>query len=148
MNHELSIETDPDLARIVREMQTVAVVGMKNEKQADVPAYRIPQMVQEHGIRVIPVNPTIKSSLGEMAYPNLAAVPDRFDTVNLFRRSEFIEPIADEILALPPDRRPRVVWMQTGIRNIAAARKLSDAGIEVVMDRCLGVYVARYRRSS
>ncbi|MFH1263933.1 MAG: CoA-binding protein [Pseudomonadota bacterium] len=145
MNREFSIESDTDLSRIIREMQTVAVVGMKNEKQADAPAYRIPQMVQEHGIRVIPVNPTIRFSLGEPAYPNLAAVPDRFDTVNIFCRSEFIEPIADEILALPIDRHPRVVWMQTGIRNVAAARKLSDAGIEVVLDRCLGIYVARYR---
>ena len=67
------------------------------------------------------------------------------DIVNVFRRSEVIEALADEILALPADQRPKTVWMQSGIRNDPAAKKLAQAGIQVVMDACLGVYVSRYR---
>jgi len=138
--------TDEDaLAEIVRGARVVAVIGMVDERKAHRPAYEIPHACQERGMRVIPVNPKIETSLGEKAYPNLAAVPDRFDLVNVFRRSEDVEPHADEVLALPPDRRPRVFWMQSGIKNEAAAAKLSAAGIQVVMDRCLGVYAMHYR---
>jgi predicted CoA-binding protein len=138
--------TDEDaLAEIVRAARVVAVIGMVDERKSDRPAYRIPHACQERGMRVIPVNPKIESSLGERAYPDLASVPDRFDLVDVFRRSEDVEPHADEVLALPPDRRPRVFWMQSGIKNEAAAAKLHAAGIQVVMDRCLGVYAMNYR---
>jgi predicted CoA-binding protein len=101
--------------------------------------------MQMRGIRVIPVNPTIASALGHRSYPDLASVPVRFDTVQVFRRSDAVGGVAREILALPADRRPRVVWMQSGIADPRAARDLSAAGIEVVMDRCLSVDMARYR---
>jgi uncharacterized protein len=138
--------TDEDaLAEIVRAARVVAVIGMVDERKADRPAYAIPRACQERGMRVIPVNPKIESSLGERAYPDLASVPERFDLVDVFRRSEDVEPHADEVLALPPDRRPRVFWMQSGIKNEAAAAKLHAVGIQVVMDRCLGVYAMHYR---
>jgi predicted CoA-binding protein len=138
--------TDEDaLAEIVRAARVVAVIGMVDERKADRPAYAIPRACQERGMRVIPVNPKIESSLGERAYPDLASVPDRFDLVDVFRRSEDVEPHADEVLALSPDRRPKVFWMQSGIKNEAAAAKLHAAGIQVVMDRCLGVYAMHYR---
>jgi predicted CoA-binding protein len=138
--------TDEDvLAEIVRAARVVAVIGMVDERKADRPAYRIPRACQERGMRVIPVNPKIESSLGERAYPDLASVPDRFDLVDVFRRSEDLEPHADEVLALSPDRRPKVFWMQSGIKNEVAAAKLHAAGIQVVMDRCLGVYAMHYR---
>jgi hypothetical protein len=79
------------------------------------------------------------------AYKDLASVPESFDIVDVFRRSEKLVELADEILALPPGRRPRVVWMQTGIRNDIAAAKLAEAGIQVVQDHCLKVYSERYR---
>jgi predicted CoA-binding protein len=139
------ITDEKTLAEIVRAARVVAVIGMVDERKAHRPAYEIPRACQEHGMRVIPVNPKIENSLGENAYPDLASVPDRFDLVNVFRRSEDVEPHADEVLALPPDRRPRVFWMQSGIKNEAAAAKLSAAGIQVVMDRCLGVYAMHYR---
>ena len=138
--------TDEDaLAEIVRGARVVAVIGMVDERKAHRPAYEIPHACQKRGMRVIPVNPKIEASLGEKAYPDLASVPDRFDLVNVFRRSEDVEPHADEVLALPPDRRPKVFWMQSGIKNEAAAAKLHAAGIQVVMDRCLGVYAMHYR---
>lgn len=143
---EAPLVTDESaLADIVRNMRTVAVIGMKDEKSR-VPAFEIPQVVQARGVRVIPVNPALESSLGEKSYPDLASIPDRFDTVNVFRRPDKVMPHAEEILALPAERRPSVVWMQTGVLNEEAAAKLSAAGIQVVMDRCLGVYASRYLR--
>lgn len=141
----IEITEETKLAAIVREARIVAVVGMVDESKADRPAFRIPRMLQEHGLRAIPVNPTIAASLGEPAYPDLASVPTRFDVVNVFQRSEKIGSVADSILALPPERLPRVVWLQTGIRDDDAAARLTAAGIQVVQDRCLGVYAAQYR---
>jgi predicted CoA-binding protein len=141
------IVTDEDeLAEIVRSARTAAVIGMKDERTPDVPAFEVPQTVQKLGIRVIPVNPTIERSLGERAYPNVASVPESFDLVNVFRRSSKVAPHADEVLALPPERRPLVFWMQTGVVDEPSARALAAAGIRVVMDRCLGVYAASHRR--
>lgn len=139
------IEDEKALAAIVRGARSVAVIGMVDERKADRPAYTIPKVCRERGLHVIPVNPMIESSQGLRAYPDLASVPEPFDLVDVFRRPEDVGPHADEVLALPPERRPRVFWMQTGIRNDAAAAKLTAAGIQVVMDRCLGVYAARYR---
>lgn len=137
---------EADIAALVRAMRVVAVIGMKDERAADQPAFGIPQIVQARGIRVIPVNPRIRAALGEVAYPRIADVPEAFDAVNVFRRASNVPAHAGEILALPEERRPRVVWMQTGIASDAAAAALTAAGIDVVMDRCLGVYVSRYRR--
>jgi predicted CoA-binding protein len=148
MSSAVEITDEAQLAAIVREARTVAVFGMVDESRSDRPAYRIPEMMQDVGIRVIPVNPTITSSLGEVAHPDLASVPMAFDVVDVFQRSEKIGPIADAILALPAERRPRVVWLQTGIRNDEAAARLAGAGIRVVQDRCMGVYAARYRKTS
>lgn len=145
MNPSLVVTDEQTLASIVRAAHRVAVIGMVDEERSDRPAYTIPAMCLEAGMEVIPVNPKIESSQGLRAYPDLASVPEPFDLVDVFRRSQDVEPHADEVLALPPDRRPRVFWMQSGIRNDAAAAKLTAAGIQVVMDRCLGVYAARYR---
>ena len=146
MSAPAAVVTDEKaLAAIVREARSVAVIGMVDERKADRPAFTIPEMCRKTGLHVIPVNPRIESSQGLRAYPDLASVPEPFDLVDVFRRSEEVEPHADEVLALPPERRPKVFWMQSGIRNDAAAAKLTAAGITVVMDRCLGVYAARYR---
>ena len=141
------IESEDELAEIVRSMRTVAVVGAKaGRRDPDAPAYGIPKMLEARGVRIIPVNPTIPSALGEPTRPNVAAVGERADVINVFRRPAVIEALADEILALPADERPGVVWLQSGIRSDPAAAKLTAGGIRVVMDRCLGVYAARYRR--
>ena len=137
-----------DLEAIVRAARVVAVLGMKDESRPLEPALRIPQMLLAHGLEVIPVNPTIDAALGRRAWPSLASVPVPFDLVDVFRRSERIPGIAEEILALPAQRRPAVVWLQSGIRHDAAARRLEAAGITVVQDECLGVLAARYRSAT
>ena len=143
MSHPNLVEDDAGIAEVARTCRVVAVVGMKDESRSWEPAFAIPAMCVERGIEVIPVNPTIASSLGRKAHARLADVLEDFDIVNVFRRPDRIPALADEILALP--RRPRVVWLQSGIRSDAAALKLAEAGIQVVQDACLGVIAARVR---
>jgi predicted CoA-binding protein len=143
--HPNLLESDAEIAAVARAMRVVAVVGMKDESRPWEPAFEIPRMIVERGAKVIPVNPTIEHSLGRKAYAKLADVPERFDLVDVFRRPERIPALADEILALPAEQRPEVVWLQSGIRNDAAALKLAEAGIRVVQDACLGVIAARVR---
>lgn len=141
-----TIDSETELEEIVRAARTVAVIGMRDESAKDQPAYEIPRLLQSLGLAIRPVNPKLTEVLGERAYASLADVPEAVDIVDVFRRSDAIPGIADEILALPSDRRPRVFWMQTGITNDEAAARLSAAGIKVVQDRCLGVYSRRYRK--
>ncbi len=145
MGHPNLIETEAELEAIVRAAKTVAVVGMKDEREPHLPSYEIPRVVESHGLRVIPVNPHIEKSLGQKAFPSLAAVKEQVDIVDVFRRIDAIPQLAEDVLALPGAQRPKVVWLQSGIRHDAAAQKLAAAGIQVVQDRCLGVYTARYR---
>ena len=137
------LESEEEIAEAVRSIRVVAVIGMKDEREPETAAHRIPKALQAQGMRVIPVNPKLVLALGEPAYASIGAVPDRFDTVDVFRRSSAIGEVADAVIALPPARRPRLVWLQLGIRNDEAARRLSEAGMDVVQDRCLMVEAAR-----
>lgn len=145
MPSPLIVESEAELAEIVRSARTVAVVGIKDGTDPTAPAHAIPKKLQSMGIRILPVNPKLSTALGERAHPDLASLPERPDVLDVFRRPDVIGALAEEILALPPEKRPPVVWMQTGIQNDAAAERLAAAGIRVVMDRCLGVYAKRYR---
>lgn len=142
-SHPNLIESASAIEEVARTCRVVAVVGMKDESRPWEPAFAIPKMLVDRGIEVIPVNPTISQALGRKAYASLADVPDAFDLVDVFRRSDRIPALVDEILAL--ERRPAVVWLQSGIRHDAAALRLAEAGIRVVQDACLGVIVARVR---
>ncbi len=139
------VEDERELEEIVRSARTVAVVGIKDGSDPLAPAYAVPKELLARGLKVIAVNPTISTALGQTAYPDLASIPAPPDIVDVFRRSDAVEQHADQVLALPPEKRPSVFWMQTGIRNDGAADELAAAGIRVVMDRCLGVYAKRYR---
>jgi uncharacterized protein len=139
------VESEDELAAIVRGMRTVAVVGMKDETRADQAAYAIPRMLWERGCQVVPINPTISAALGVPALRSVTELVERVDVLNVFRRADAVPALAQEVLSMPAARRPAVVWLQSGIRHDAAAQRLADAGILVVQDRCLGVYAARYR---
>ncbi len=139
------VEDEERLAAIAREMGVVAVVGMKGDDRAGEPAHEIPRRLQQLGVRVVPVNPTLDRALGESAFPDLASLPFHAPLVDVFRRSEAIPALVDAILALPEERRPQIVWLQSGIRHDEAASRLAEAGLEVVQDRCLGVYASLYR---
>jgi hypothetical protein len=134
--------TQAEVAAIVRGAKLVAVVGMKGDEAASAPAHSVPARMKERGIRIVPVNPTLREALGVPALARLADLTERPDVVQVFRRPEYVKALADEILALPASTRPKVVWMQSGISSVAAAEKLEAAGIRVVMDRCFAVDLA------
>ncbi len=139
------LETDEAVAAAVRAVRVVAVLGMKPGDDPGAPAHRVPASLAEHGIRIIPVNPKYASIDGRPCYAAIGDVPDRFDTIDVFRAPRFIPGHAAEILALPAERRPRLVWLQSGIRHDEAAIALAAAGMQVVQDRCLGVDMERFR---
>jgi predicted CoA-binding protein len=141
----LILESEADVAAAVQGARVVAVLGAKDGSDPDAPAYRIPVVLRERGMRVIFVNPTFREIDGTPSYPTLADVPEAFDAVDVFRAPRWIPGHVAQILALPAARRPSLVWLQSGIRHDDAARRLAEAGLRVVQDRCLGVYAARYR---
>ena len=134
---------DAEIANVLRRARTIAVVGIKDESEPDAPAYGVPRKLQSLGYEVIPVNPNIGSSLGVAAVPNVASLTEVPDIINVFRRVEALPALADELLALPTDRRPAAVWFQTGIAHAATAARLRDAGMLVVEDACIGVAASR-----
>lgn len=115
------------------------MVGIKADPGAD--AHRVPRYLQERGVEIVPVNPKLERVLGEPAVASLAELDAPVDLVNLFRAPAHVPAHVEEILALP--WRPAAVWMQLGIRHEPSARRLRDAGVQVVQDRCLMV---EYRR--
>jgi len=129
--------TSPDhVARIVRENTRIAVLGMKTEAQRDQPAFYVPEYMARAGYDIVPVPvyyPDVTEILGRPVYRRVSAVPAPVEMVNVFRRSRDIPPHVEDILAA----RPRVVWLQLGIRHDEAAETLAKAGIQVVQDRCL-----------
>jgi len=138
--------TEAEVAAIVREAKVVAVVGIKGDGAVSAPAHSVPAHMKERGIRIVPVNPTLREALGVPALASLAELTLAPDVIQLFRRPEYLAALADEIVALPASTRPKVVWMQEGIASVPAAEKLEAAGMRVVMDRCFGVDMAKYRR--
>jgi hypothetical protein len=134
------------IRRVVTTAKTAAVIGMKGADDPRAAAATVPDEMRRRGIRVIPVNPTIAEAFG---VPSLARVTDlreRVDVVQIFRRSELVGAHADEILTMPEALRPAVVWMQSGIADDDAAKRLRAAGIDVVQDRCFAVEMTRHGR--
>ena len=141
-----NLKTSPDdIVRIVRECRRIAVLGMKTEAQRDQPAFYVPEYMARVGYDIVPVPvyyPEVTEILGRRVYRTVASVSPPADMVNVFRRSHHIPPHVDDILTA----RPRVVWLQLGIRNEQAAETLARAGIQVVQDRCLLMEHRRLRR--
>lgn len=125
--------TSEEIQKILKSAKTIAVVGLSNNP--DKASYRVAQYLKNAGYTIIPVNPTIKEWCGLPSYPNLAAVPEAVDIVDIFRRKEDIPAIVDEAIS----QHAKVVWMQLELTHEAAAKKARDAGLQVVMDRCTKV---------
>jgi len=124
--------TDAKLRRILSTVRTIAMVGASSNWNR--PSYFVMKYLQGKGYRVIPVNPGTagKEQLGEKIYASLRDIPDKIDMVDVFRASDQVGPIVDDAIAIGA----KVVWMQLGVRNDAAAEKAEAAGLEVVMNRC------------
>ena len=134
---------DSDIHRILADARTIAVVGASDNPARA--SFGVMKFVQAQGYRIIPVNPRLVGStiLGEPVYAALADIPDPFDMVDIFRKPEDVPPVVDSAVALKAARGIRVIWMQLGIRNDAAAAVAEAAGLAVVMDRCLAIELRR-----
>ena len=119
------------LSEILQHSHTIAVVGLSGKRFR--PSYGVAEYMQRSGYRIIPVNPRESQVLGETAYPDLDSVPDPIDIVDIFRRAEFIPEIVEAAIR----KGAKVIWMQEGVIHEDAARRATDAGLTVVMDRCI-----------
>jgi predicted CoA-binding protein len=132
------LEDAQDIAELLRQTNSIAVLGIKTEAQGAQPAFYVPRYMQAAGYKIIPVPvyyPEATEILGEKVYRKLADVPEEIDMVNVFRRPQDIPPHVEDILAA----KPKSVWFQLGIRHDEAARTLAENGIKVVQDLCLMV---------
>jgi predicted CoA-binding protein len=130
--------SDAEITRLLERAQTIAVVGLSD--RPDRPSHSIARFLQQQGYRVLPVNPYLRGPvLGEQPYASLRDITERVDIVDVFRRSEFVAGVVEDAIAIGAG----AVWMQLGVVDAAAARRAEDAGLEVVMDRCIAV---EYRR--
>jgi hypothetical protein len=130
MNHFQNPDSE-QLRALLGEIKTIAVVGLSPRPNR--PSHQVAKAMQGFGYRIIPVRPAVDSVLGERAYPDLYALPEPVDLVNVFRNPREIAPIVDACIAL---KLPRL-WLQDGVINEAEALRAQAAGIEVVMDRCI-----------
>jgi predicted CoA-binding protein len=140
------LETSKEIDKLLAGTHRIAVLGIKTAETGK-PAYYVPEYVQSVGIEIIPVPvyfPEVTEILGERVYRRIADIPGPIDIVNVFRRPWDVPPHVDDILAKRP--LPRSVWMQLGIRNDAAAERLTEAGIDVVQDHCLLVELERFKQ--
>jgi predicted CoA-binding protein len=127
----------PTLRRILRECRTVAVVGLSPEWHR--PSHFAAKYLQQHGYRIIPVNPRSAEILGERCYASLLEIPERVDMVDVFRRTADVLPIAQQAVQI----KARCLWQQIGVLNLEADKLARDAGLDSVMDRCVKIEHAR-----
>ena len=130
---------DGVLAQILAETRTIAMIGASDDPER--PSFRVMRYLQSVGYRVIPVNPAIEADElnGERVYASLADIDMPYELVDVFRRTEAIPGVMGEILAVAKTHGTRFVWLQLGIRDDVSASKARDAGLVVVMDRCLKI---------
>lgn len=121
------------IERLVRESRTVAVVGLSADPAR--PSHGVAAYLRASGLRVFPVNPALETWEGLPAYPSLAALPERVDVVDVFRRAESVPEIAQAAVAA----KAGALWLQIGVVSETGARIAREGGLDVVMDRCLAV---------
>ena len=129
-----------NLGKLLSETKTIAVVGLSPNSSR--PSHRVASYLQDQGYRIVPVNPNCLEVLGETAFPSLLQVPKEvtIDLVNIFRRPETVLPIVAEAIQVGA----RGIWMQEGVSHPAAAQMAEEAGLWVVMDRCLMIEHSSY----
>lgn len=132
------ISNSVQIRELLATTKTIAVLGIKTEAQVSQPAFYVPKYLNSVGFEVIPVPvyyPDVTHILGHRVYRKLVEIPFDVDLVNVFRRAESIPAHLEDML----EKRPKVVWMQSGIKHDIVAQVLAEAGIKVVQDRCLMV---------
>ncbi len=126
-----------ELRKLLSESGTIAVVGLSSNASKD--SYRVAEYLQKKGYRIIPVNPSVESVLGEKSYPDLKSIPDPVDVVDVFRRPEHTPEIAADTVAIGA----KALWLQLGIRNDEAVETAKAAGLLAVQDACIKVEHSR-----
>lgn len=132
------IDDSQGIRSLLMETRRIAVLGIKTEEQSFQPAFYVPQYMASAGFEIIPVPvyyPEVTQILGQKVYRKLTDVPGEIDLVDVFRRSRDVPMHLEDILA----KKPKAVWLQSGIRHDEVAETLAQAGIKVVQDRCLMV---------
>lgn len=130
-----------EIASILRHAHTIAVVGLSDNPERE--SYAVAQEMQKRGYQIIPVNPNVPQVLGEKSYPSLAAIPQHVDIVNVFRRSEFLSAVVEEV----NQTQIPVIWAQQGVYNEEAAHLAQQQGKVIVMDRCIMVMHSLFVKS-
>lgn len=126
-------QMDEEIKELLLGVKKIAVVGLSNKPERT--SYQVSAYMQQQGYDIIPVNPTIEEALGVRAYPSLLDIEEEVDIVNVFRRSEDTVEPAKEAVQI----KAKALWLQLGIENKEAARIAADAGLKVIMDRCIKV---------
>lgn len=134
---EIKNPSDQKIKEILTQSTTIAVVGLSPNPSR--PSYGVAHYLRNKNYRIVPVNPGYPEVLGEKAYPTLSDIPEKVDIVDIFRKAEYVPPVVDEAIKI----KAKVIWMQSGIVNHQAAQKAKEAGLEVVMDRCMYVEHSR-----
>lgn len=127
----MTAQANDPIAELLKRTKTIAVVGLSNSPLR--PSHGVTAYMQTQGYRIIPVNPNIHGALGEKAYASLLEVPEKIDLVDVFRRPDYVEEIVNQAIQL----KILAIWMQEGVINQRAAEKARQAGIFVVMDKCI-----------
>jgi predicted CoA-binding protein len=135
----MPLTRDEDIADLLRSARTIAMVGASDKPGR--PSFGVMKFLQDHGYRVIPVNPRITGEHvhGEYVWRELSQIGEPIDVVDIFRRTEEVGPIVDQAIAVGA----KAIWMQLGVENDAAAGRAEAAGLKVVMDRCPKIEFAR-----
>lgn len=136
----MEINSTETIKQILKECRTIAVVGLSSNPMR--PSYGVTQYMQRQGYRIIPVNPNETEVLGEKSYPELADVSEQIDLVDVFRRSDEAGRVVDEAIRIGA----KAVWLQEGVIDLTAAERALDAGLLVVMDRCILKEHIRFNR--
>ncbi len=123
--------TDEEIKEILKGVKNIAVVGLSDKPGRD--GHRVAAYLKTQGYKLFPVNPTIEKTLGENSYPRLEDIPEHIDVVDIFRAPEHVPSIVESAMAIGA----KVVWMQLGVVNEEAAERGRDAGLTVVIDRCM-----------
>ena len=137
----MPLTADRDIARILQTTRRIALVGASHKPER--PSHRVMQFLLAEGYQVFPVNPGLAGQqlLGCQVYPDLAAVPDTIDMVDVFRQSHYLQALVDEAVEVGA----RTIWTQLGVVDTDAAARAEQAGLEVVMDRCPAIELPRIR---
>jgi hypothetical protein len=140
----MPLTDDAAIKTLLETARTIALVGASD--RPDRPSYRVMATLQNHGYRVIPVNPQITGEHlhGEFVFRDLDQLGDPIDIVDIFRRSDAVGPIVDQAIAIGA----KAVWMQLGVIDDAAAARAEAAGLQVVMDRCPAIEIPRLQVAS